>query len=325
MRLDDRYALLKLIKSCGKDKDLLTVSLIHAKIAKKRIIPRDIYVSSALICTYAKCGAPEKAKEVFDLLQVRDTVAWTALISAYSQDGSGHEALKCFKDMKQHNVSPAAITYVGVLKACGSVGSAEKGESIHAQIIKDGLLHEHISIGTALVDMYSKCGSMVDAQGIFDEMPEQDCVTWNALIGGYAHQGEVDVVIDLVEKMSMEGIPPNEITLISVLIVCSHCGLIKECQRYLEFTEELYWNIFTVKKLNCVIDLLSRAGRLSEGLEIVRKVDILTDVVTWNTILSACQKMGDLNHGRTVFEHMMRLGNKDDGAYIMMSNLYAEG
>eukprot|EP00250_Pteridium_aquilinum_P018547 c24122_g25_i1 orf=2-316(+) len=103
---------------------------------------------------YAKCGALAKAQEAFDSLPSGDVVSWTALIGGYAQHERCEEALRCFEQMKREGVSPNAVTYSCILKACGSVGEAEQGKLIHAEIVKKGLLGNDTVLGSALVDMY---------------------------------------------------------------------------------------------------------------------------------------------------------------------------
>lgn len=91
-----------------------------------------------------------------------------------------------------------------------------------------------VIVANSLIDMYGKCGSMVDAQYLFDSLPTRHFVTWNALITGYARQGNSEHVFHLFEKMKFEGIQPNGITFLSVLNACGHEGLVEEGQRYFQ-------------------------------------------------------------------------------------------
>ena len=97
---------------------------------------------------------------------VRDVVSWNALISRYSQVtyiclGS---IQNLFEQMQNDGLSPNAITFVSLLKACGSVGAVEKGIEIHNEIMSKRLLEGNIELGNALVDMYAKCGELEKAQ-----------------------------------------------------------------------------------------------------------------------------------------------------------------
>eukprot|EP00250_Pteridium_aquilinum_P022497 c25392_g4_i1 orf=1-234(+) len=76
---------------------------------------------------YAKCGSLSKAQDVLEKLPSRDVVSWNALISGYAQEGQGEQALNCFECMKRESIPPNGVTYACILKACGTIGAADKG------------------------------------------------------------------------------------------------------------------------------------------------------------------------------------------------------
>ena len=104
----------------------------------------------------------------------RNILTWNGLIAGYAEHGLGDEALSYFGWMQDEGLSPDSITFVCLLQACGSIGAAEKGEEIHAKVDRQGLLGKNIVIGTALVDMYGKCGELLKAQEVF-EAPCMGC------------------------------------------------------------------------------------------------------------------------------------------------------
>ena len=107
---------------------------LHVEIMKKKLIPKDVYVTTALLNTYAKCGSLNRARELFDQLRVPNVVAWTTLIDAYTQHGLGKEAIECFKKMQNEGVNPNVVTYICVLKACGIARCVEVGEIIDVMV-----------------------------------------------------------------------------------------------------------------------------------------------------------------------------------------------
>eukprot|EP00250_Pteridium_aquilinum_P002655 c12879_g1_i1 orf=57-680(+) len=147
-------ALLDLIKACGKEKNLSKGSRIHAHVLERGLLKHNVFVGTALLRMYAECGALAKAEEVFDKLQVRDVRSWTALIAGYAHHGLSDEALSCFGQMREEGIFPNAVTFICILKACGTVGKFEKGEEIHAEVDRQGLLETNTVLGNALVDMY---------------------------------------------------------------------------------------------------------------------------------------------------------------------------
>eukprot|EP00250_Pteridium_aquilinum_P017796 c23789_g11_i1 orf=2-280(+) len=89
---------------------------------------------------YAKCGALSKATQVLQELSFRNVSTWNALMTGYAQQGKGEHALNCFERMQHEGLSPNAMTFACILKACGNSKAVERGKEIHAEIMKEGLL-----------------------------------------------------------------------------------------------------------------------------------------------------------------------------------------
>eukprot|EP00250_Pteridium_aquilinum_P012873 c20998_g1_i1 orf=1-420(+) len=138
--------------------------------------------------------------------------------------------------------------------------------------------------------MYSKCGSMCDAQEVFDAMPMKDIVAWNALLTGYARQGERELVLSLFDKMRADNIQPDRVAFLTVLTVCCHAGLMVEAQEYFELMIRVYRITPTIEHFNCLVDLFGRAGHLSEAVGMLDNMPFQPDYVVWSTMLGACQK-----------------------------------
>ena len=123
-----------------------------------------------------RCGGAGgllEAQQLFDHLPCRTIVSWNALLAGYVDNGFHAEALECFRRMEEDPglISPSAVTYGSVLKACAHIGSLEVGEIIHAKVRDQGLLNHNLVLGTALIDMYAKCGALETAHHVFNELP----------------------------------------------------------------------------------------------------------------------------------------------------------
>ncbi len=78
-------------------------------------------------------------------------------------------------------MQPNPITFVGVLNACTKIAAVEEGRYAHELLFQSGC-HSDVFVGSSLVDMYAECGSVEDAQTVFNKIPSQDMVTWTAMI-----------------------------------------------------------------------------------------------------------------------------------------------
>ena len=325
--LHEDASLLALIKECCNHKDLSKGARIHAHILQKGsfFLANNVFIATALVTMYAKCGALPKARDLFDQhlsTFTRDLVAWTSLISGYSHHGFSEDALKCFDRMRNEGIHPDAFTFSCVLKACGSTDDVVKGRIIHEEIIEDGIALDTL-LGSTLIDMYSKCGSMADAQQIFDTTHIKDSLKCTALITGYARQGNTELVFHMFEKMKKEGIKPDEITFLSVLNACSHGGLVKKGQEYYMTMIREHGLISTIKHHSCMVDRLGRAGQLDEAIRMIKEMPVDPNVVVWHSLLGACNTWGNVRLGRKVFETAHNLDTTDAASYVFMSNVYA--
>ncbi len=186
----------------------------------------DVFVANSLVDMYAKCGSIEDAWRVFNKMPSRNVVTCNAMVLGHVKCGQGQKALELFQQLQQEGVQPDSLSFVGVLKACVSMVAIEEGRCVHQQIIQSGL-ESDVFVGSSLVDMYAKCGSMENAWGVFNKMPSQNVVTWNARLGGCAMNGHGNEALKHFEQMC-EGVQPDDITFICLLSACSHAGLVDE-------------------------------------------------------------------------------------------------
>jgi pentatricopeptide repeat domain-containing protein 1 len=163
------------------------------------------FVGNSLIDMYAKCGSIEDAKRVFNKLPSCDVASWNAMLLGHVKCGQGQKALELFQQMQQEGVSPDPVTFVGVLNACASVFALEEAKRVHEQIIQSRC-ESNVFVRSSLVDMYAKCGSMVDASRVFNNLPSQDVVSWNAMILGHVKFGQAQKALQLFQQMQQEGV-----------------------------------------------------------------------------------------------------------------------
>jgi pentatricopeptide repeat protein len=155
------------------------VAIEEGRCAHQQIIQSglqsDVFVCNSLVDMYAKCGSIEEAWRVFNKMPSRDVVTWTTMILGHVQCGQGQKASELFQKMQQEGVQPNSVTFVAVLNACATIVALEEGRYVHQQIIQSGCESE-VSVGSSLVDLYAKCGSMEDAWSVFNKLPSRNVV-----------------------------------------------------------------------------------------------------------------------------------------------------
>ncbi|KAI5063595.1 hypothetical protein GOP47_0022142 [Adiantum capillus-veneris] len=296
---------------------------LHDEIARKGLLGKNIVLDNALIHMYVKCGVLDKAQEVLEELSCRDVVSWSTLIGGFVEHDQGAQALECYMRMQQEGVSPNAVTYACILKACGTIGAIDKGKEIHDEIVAQGLLSKHFELGTALVDMYANFGALTKAHQVLEELPFQDVGPWNVLITRYAQQGQGEKALKCFKRMQHEGIIPDAVTYLGVLNACNHLGLVEECYEQFVSMSTKFGIKLDLEHLTSMIDLFGRAGHLDKAVGVVQELQYLNDHAVWHSLLSACQKWGDISVGRWAFDRALCLDKHDSAAYVLMGSMYA--
>ncbi|KAH7443404.1 hypothetical protein KP509_02G033100 [Ceratopteris richardii] len=292
-----------ILKVCGNLGALDRGQEIYTQIARECFLGDYIVVANALVDMYSKCGAIKKAQEVFDELPVKEIVSWTALIAGYVEHEHAEEALSCFERMQCQGLFPDTVTFACILKACGTIGAIRKGQCIHTEMVIKGLLQKDPILGIALIVMYADCGMLLEAQQIFDDFPFRDVTLWSALMVGYAQLGNDGAVLGLFQEAIEEGVMPDPVMFIIVLNTCSHGGLLGEGQSLFEILELSCGVGPSLKHHSCMVDLLSRAGHLQEAATVIAGIPFPPQSSTWQCLLSACQKLVDINIAEWAFNH----------------------
>jgi pentatricopeptide repeat protein len=278
---------------------------IHKQIMQSQY-KSDVFVGSSLIDMYGKCGSIEDAEKVFNRMPTRNVVAWSAMIQAHVKCGQGQKALALSQQMQRGGVEPDPAVFVAVLNACAILAALEEGRHIEEQIIQRGYQSD-VFVIASLLDMYAKCGSIVDAQQVFNSMPTQHVVCWTAMLGCYAMHGHAKEALGHFERMCEEGIQKNDITFVSLLSACSHAGLVDEGLHYFESMSSVYSISATLEHYTCMVGLLGRAGYMHEAKNLINTMSCESDSSVWRALLGACRVHGDLEMGEYIAKKCFEL------------------
>ncbi|KAD7117897.1 hypothetical protein E3N88_05165 [Mikania micrantha] len=276
----------------------------------------------SLIDSYAKCGQVEKARKVFDESTIADLATFTSLISAYAQSGQGEEAIKVYLKLQDLELKPDSFICSSLLNTSASLSAYEQGKQIHVHTLKFGLLSDTFT-ANSLVNMYARCGSIDDATRAFSEVPEKGIVSWSAMIGGFAQHGHGKDALSLFDDMLKDGIAPNNVTLVSVLCACNHAGLVTQAKQYFESMESVFGIKPTQEHYACMIDILARAGKLDEAMDLVNNMPFEANASVWGALLGAARTHKNVDLGQTAAQKLMLLDPEKSGTHVLLANLYA--
>ncbi|XP_021726500.1 pentatricopeptide repeat-containing protein At5g04780-like [Chenopodium quinoa] len=294
---------------------------VHA-ISIKSGLQSDNYVVNSLVDSYGKLGNIKDAAKKFHESKIGDLASFTSMITAYSQFGLGEEALKIYKEMQAIGVLPDPFACSALLNACANLSAYEQGKQMHVHVLKLGYMSDTFA-GNSLVNMYAKCGCIDDATLSFSRLSEKGIVSWSAIIGGLAQHGHGKEALRLFDQMVEDGVCPNHVTLVSVLCACSHTGMVEETKEYFQSMERLYGIKPTQEHYACMIDILGRAGKLDEALELVNKMPYEANGAVWGALLGAAKIHKNVELGQRAAEKLFALEPDKSGTHILLANLYA--
>ena len=300
----DSYTYVDVLKRCLKEKDLSVAREVHYCIIKSRM-EQDKYVASSLLSVYIRCGSLQDAQQVFDALAKKSVINWNVMIGGYVQHNRGKDAMRLFHQMRQEHVQADKITYLNILKACASPLSLKWGREVHLLIRHDGL-ESDIRVGTALIQMYAKCGSIEEARQAFDNLTNRnvvswtamvgehaqsgstkvgDIVTWNVMIGAYAGSGWGVEAYDLYLKMKEEGFQPDAATYVSLLNDCASTGA-------LEWVKDVHRHILEggyesdVRVGSALVHMYAKSGSIEDAAVVFDRMKG-RNLITWNVMIGA--------------------------------------
>ncbi|CAI9103118.1 OLC1v1001559C1 [Oldenlandia corymbosa var. corymbosa] len=313
-------ALVDMYAKCGR--------ILEARCIFDRMQTRTVVSETCMVSGYAKVASVESAKALFGRMIERNVVSWNALIAGYTQNGENEEALGLFLQLKRASVWPTHYTFGNLLNACANLADLKLGRQSHAHVLKHGFRFQHgpetdIFVGNSLIDMYMKCGSVVEAKIVFKNMVQRDYVSWNAMIVGYAQNGQGTEAIEFFRQMLKAGEKPDHVTMIGVLSACTHAGLVEEGRHYFNSMKE--YGIEPLKDhFTCMVDLLGKAARLNEAMDLIKTMPMPPDGVVWGSLLAACRVHGNIDMGIFVAEKLLELDPNNSGSYVLLSNMYAQ-
>ncbi|XP_010055377.2 pentatricopeptide repeat-containing protein At4g18840 [Eucalyptus grandis] len=122
----NKFTLLPVLTACGNLGDLDRGQLVRSYITRNHI-KADVALSTALLTLYAKCGAVDVARNLFDQMLDKNVVSWNAMILGYGMHWHGEKALDLFLEMEKRGQIPNESSFVSVLSACKRSGMVLEG------------------------------------------------------------------------------------------------------------------------------------------------------------------------------------------------------
>jgi pentatricopeptide repeat protein len=244
------------------------------------------------------------------------------MIASCSQNGKDMEALELFREMQIEGVKPNSVTIPCLLPACGNIAALLHGKAAHCFSLRNGIFND-VYVGSALIDMYAKCGRMLASRLCFDMMPNRNLVSWNSLMAGYAMHGKTFEAINIFELMQRCGQKPDHVSFTCVLSACTQGGLTEEGWFYFDSMSRNHGVEARMEHYSCMVTLLGRSGRLEEAYAMIKQMPFEPDSCVWGALLSSCRVHNRVDLGEIAAKRVFELEPRNPGNYILLSNIYA--
>lgn len=289
------------------------------------MITKNVNCWTSMVTGYVNSGQLDKARDLFEKSPTRDVVLWTAMINGYVQFNCFDDAIELFREMQIRGVKPDKFIVVSLLTGCAQLGALEQGRWIHDYVYENQIMVDTV-VGTALIEMYAKCGCIEKSLEVFNGLKEKDTASWTSIICGLAMNGKTNKALELFEEMKTFGAKPDDVTFICLLSACSHAGLVEEGRELFHSMSSRYGIQPNLDHYGCFIDLLGRAGLLNEAEELISKLpDKKGEIIVplYGSLLSSCRLYGNVDMGERLAKTLAKVKSSDSSLHSLLASIYA--
>ncbi|KAK9089510.1 hypothetical protein Scep_028592 [Stephania cephalantha] len=280
-----------------------------------------VYVNNSLIHFYSVNGCVGDAERLFAMGLDLDVVSWNCMISGYC--GMAKEGLELFcRMLGEEGVRPSEVILASAVSGCADLGALELGKWVHWYLRGNGI-ELSVYLGTALVDMYAKCGEVGMALEVFDGMREKNLLAWSTMIKGLGMHGRGEEALSVFSNMEKAGIKPDDIAFIGILCACTHAGLVDKGREIFNSMSRDYGIVPKIEHYGCMVDLLARAGMLDEARDLIERVPMKPDAHIWGSLMAGCRFYKNVEMAEYAVKHLIELEPDNSGVYVLLSNIYA--
>ncbi|XP_074321324.1 pentatricopeptide repeat-containing protein At2g22410, mitochondrial-like [Silene latifolia] len=337
--------LLNLLEQCTSmsqlfqiQSQMITTGLFLDDVASSRLIA---------FCALSDTGDPCYSHRILRDLDNPIVHSWNYVIKGYSESLNPVKAIDLYREMLVNSsCRPDNYTYPILFQVCARLCSCLMGNMVFGHVLKLGF-ESDVFVQNGVVHMMASCGKLEHARHMFDEMCERDLVTWNSLINGYVDYGNACEALKLFEEMMLNGVMPDEVTMIGML---ESCAQLKDLNRGVEF-HKLIWKYgleFSILLCNALIHMYSKCGDLQSARVIFDSMTNKTSVLSWDYVIrgyseswipveaivlykemlvsglcrpdyytcrmlfNACERLCSCLMGYLVFGHVLKLGFESD-------------
>ncbi|MCD7451954.1 hypothetical protein HAX54_014218 [Datura stramonium] len=279
----------------------------------------DVGIVTALVKAYSilRGEVSDCYKLFLETNGCQDLMLWTEIIVAFSERDP-EKAIFLFGQLLREGLSLDSYAFSIALKACAGLVTDKNALMVHCKVIKSGFV-DALVLGNALIHAYARCGSISQANQVFEEMRYRDIVTWNSMFKAYALHGKANEALGLFDKMDVK---PDAATFVALLSACSHAGMVQEGIQIFYAMSEKHGIVPQLDHYACIVDIVGRAGHIFQAEKIIKEMPMQPDYVVWSAFLGACRKHRESGLAQIAASRLKELDPENSLGYVLMSNVY---
>ncbi|XP_057448153.1 putative pentatricopeptide repeat-containing protein At1g69350, mitochondrial [Lotus japonicus] len=296
--------------------DLVSGRKMHGRIVKSGF-STDHVIGTSLLGLYGEFCCLNDARKVFDEMCDRDLVSWSSIVSCYIENGQPREGLEMFRSMVSEGIKPDSVTLLSIAEACAKVSCLRLAKSVHGYVIRKEMVDD-ARLNNSLIVMYSQCGHVCRAKGLFEYLHDPSTACWTSMISSYNQNGCFEEAIDTFIQMQELEVEPNEVTMINVLHFCARLGRLKEGKSAHCFILRKAMDAADLDLGPALIDFYAACWKISSCEKLLHLMGN-NNIVSWNTLISFYAREGLNQEAMTLFALMFAKGLMPDSFSLASS------
>ena len=272
-------------------------------------------VRNALIHLYAEFEYMDAAAKLFHETKKRDLVSWNTMIAGYAKNNDCRNAFSLFREMRIGNIECDRASLVSLISACTNSRDLHLGKAVHAYIKVSGM-EKMIHFVTALINMYSKCGSIDLGRKVFDELADENISFWNSMIYGYVECGLNIEALSLWNVIQSIKIKPDEVTMLGLISACRNLGDLNQGVHINSYIESS--GNFSGSRVICnaIIDMYAKCGSMERAEAVFSKMP-RRDVISWTSMIVGYAINGEGEEALLAFRKMVAEKNEPNSVTFL--------
>ncbi|CAI0468775.1 unnamed protein product [Linum tenue] len=249
---------------------------------------QDARLRNLVVNVYSKCRCFGYARKLLDESPEPDLISWSALISGYSQNGLGQEAISAFREMHSLGVKCNEFAFPSVFKACTLTNDFRLGKQVHGTVVVTGF--------------------------------ENDEFVLNSMVVLYARDSFGEAV-ELFQDMIVSQTQPNEFTLSTMINACTGLEDGRQGRKIHGYLIKLGYDL-DLFSANALVDMYAKVGTLKDSVSVFNGI-AKADIVSWNAVIAGCVLLESHDCALELFREMNKESGVSPNTFTLSSALKA--